>query len=597
MTSNFKELTFKISPSYKNDNSFVVENLSNEYEKKQSNRIIIGQFIGCEINGVNYGNDVAKNYQISNEDIILNGSGQFIVISNSEDKLSILTSKNLFPIFWSKNKSGCYLFSNKIEKISNFIDTKITINQDEIMFQTQFYGSAFNTIVNNVQILSWGSRLLIRKNFTEEQTYIYDLIKEKNKVGTVDVISGLNKYINIIKKSGKKVILLLSGGIDSSLLLLLLKENKIKTIPIVLTQKYKNEYSAINEIVESKKIAKLFNEETKILSIDTQSELIFNRGADSGWHWCFSYFVNLQKFAEKNDYIIIDGAGDTFIGLYDTSFSVFNIKNSAKPIASTKKLIRRLQLNNMFLERTYKNKSDSYQFLANFIISSKIPILNKNSTFNNKFIDSTALKNYVENNTLKKLFKNLDHNDIIGKLRILKSYYYFAGRVNGDRFITAPFLDAIPEIYNNPIKFSEIFNGKNELLRYFKLKTGKDFKKYLGNFNNDTYQRIPFIKNKYLLTANSEFENKLNIKNPSFNLKSTNWFYRGLFEKKLNHIISSDVILLDLLDDKLLRKYYEKLLYDLKNNQFEFSKKHQPVEIVKMLKMEIFLRKLFKSDH
>ena len=32
MTSNFKELTFKISPSYKNDNSFVVE-ISNDYEK------------------------------------------------------------------------------------------------------------------------------------------------------------------------------------------------------------------------------------------------------------------------------------------------------------------------------------------------------------------------------------------------------------------------------------------------------------------------------------------------------------------------------------------------------------------------------------
>ena len=73
----------------------------------------------------------------------------------------------------------------------------------------------------------------------------------------------------------------MSGGIVG-LLLLLLKENKIKTIPVVLTQKYKNEYSAINEIVESKKIAKLFNEETKILSIDTQNELIFNRGADSG---------------------------------------------------------------------------------------------------------------------------------------------------------------------------------------------------------------------------------------------------------------------------------------------------------------------------
>ena len=40
------------------------------------------------------------------------------------------------------------------------------------MFQTQFYGSAFNTIVNNVQILSWGSRLLIRKNFEEKHTYM-----------------------------------------------------------------------------------------------------------------------------------------------------------------------------------------------------------------------------------------------------------------------------------------------------------------------------------------------------------------------------------------------------------------------------------------
>ena len=143
--------------------------------------------------------------------------------------------------------------------------------------------------------------------------------------------------------------------------------------------------------------------------------------------------------------------------------------------------------------------------------------------------------------------------------------------------------------------FNEIFTGKKQLLKYFKLKTQRDFRKMIGTMNHDIYEKISFLKNNYRIAGEREFKRQLDIKDPSFTLKSTNWFNRGLFKQNLDNMMKNDMILLDMINDISLKNYYEKLLFDLKNNEFRFSTKHQPVEIVKMLKMEVFLRKLFKS--
>jgi len=397
--------------------------------------------------------------------------------------------------------------------------------------------------------------------------------------------------------------LLLSGGIDSVVLLLKLMESGVAVRPVVVAQRYGMDFSALNEVVESRQIANLLGLRRRLLVADTDNDEVFGKGSRFGWHWCYPYLFAVGQFVKSLDKpcVIVTGAGDTLWGIRDTGYSLLDKRMLVHPVRHVREAWTRLLCSDIHLRQVARRHADcgiSSAEVLNVALGQG-PFKHPRRDIFRCFPElEETLTERVRQRVLGRLFPSGGCFDSAAKLmetfRTLRFYQYFGGRSHYDIPVAEPYIDALPWYSRTMLSVREALDGKQDPYSYFEKKMGKKYHSCISRINGDDYRRLPWVENKYLTAGLSELKSCHHAETATFDLTSSRWFQCDRFQELLRSVTSQDIRLLDLLKNGPVRRYYDRVIGQIRQGKCVYPRKTQPVRLVNFLRLEMFLRSIIE---
>lgn len=579
--------------------------------------IIVGQWIGSWVAGrIITPKDTWETItSVSPEELILGGYGQYVLIHLDVNQARIYSSKNMFPLYWGR-KRDCeeWIFGSEPAMVQQAIPGSISLKPLEVALQTEFYGGPFQTIVQGIELLSWGQRLAINEHGSIDQAYLPALLaanRPEFQNGPSEEMSYLDPCIEVLKASGCGVTLWLSGGIDSGVLLLKLLRAGIPIETVVTIQRCGRRLSALNELVESKQVADLLGLRRYVVVMNTDEDSVFEAGRYTGWHWGYSYGAGMEQF-EKNSGLtagyVLTGTADTLWGVLNSGYALLGKHLLRNPLKHLAQGWSKLHLTHRWLESIVQRSALSdpscatgqWHPLLDIALNRAPSTVYRAGAFTTLPEMEADLLDYVKRSVMTRLFAGVKRvesaEQFMEMARLLRFYQYFGGRAPRERFIVDPYVDAISWFSLKTYGIREVLRGKRFAYKYFRDKTGRDYHRCVSRINGDVYRRLFWLENRYLTLAWRELGQTASVRGCSFGLTASQWFQSDKFQQFLRGVVTGDVLLIDLLEPGPVRRYYTQLVEKLREGHYTYPGNTQPVKVVRFLRLEMFLRAVLNGD-
>lgn len=518
--------------------------------------------------------DVWPPKTLSESQILECGYGKFVIISKTNNQVTVSTSKSMDILHYSIIGETMFICSDTSDlNLDNYelIESEIEIQK------LLFYRSPFTSIVDKVRLLPLGSTMVLNcKGDVKLDTWI-NLGGSNSR--TYSEFSYLGDFAKLMKARRQKVTLYFTGGIDSTLILCELLHEDVPVECVVLSQRHHNSISAVDEIVAAQNISKQLGCSCKVEYIDLWDESVFNEGHRTGWKWGYAYFLK----DNKGD-VIINGLGDNLYAVNHSDFKIIPItRKLKKPITYFKKYFYQV------LDRTHYYRARMRRYgtedKPNNQLMIQSPFISSIISGAELFIDYTRMpheRKFLNTDLIKYRLDSLQPimNKLRGGVRLIEwlkyirmylyvapSQYYFKTRM------VLPILDSFHLFKDRSLSLSEIAFPRTHQKKRIKKLTGKSYSMLRGSRFKNRIQ-----KNKYLEN------NRLSL------LYANDYFYSALFKKHVQSIIRTSVYL-DKLKESDLKS---RISNDLQIYISSSAGTHHPRTVINFLRHEYFLRDLTK---
>ena len=398
---------------------------------------------------------------------ILRGMFSFCIY-NSEKNL-LYFGRDFFgekPFFYSYSEGEYFVFSSEIKSIKKYLSKrgKLSINNNSIPNYLKYlYIPGEETVYHNIKKLKPNSffTLCSKSIILSKSKYIYSNFKDETS-NIDDCKNSLIKSINQQLVSDVPLGLWLSGGTDSSLIAAICNKElnkKLNTFTVDFTGK-----NYVSESQNAIKIAKMFNHDINILSVDpninedlidevliTQDDIVGNPS---------SILHNLLcKETKKSVKVILNGVGgDELFGGYNR-YKAFDLHYYLKTFLNNDSFREFLIYSLKKLNQSRDNRFGNFN-------RSIIKILDSYNLEENIYYDNII--SYTSKFKKIKIFEKLDKHDKLNQIMILDIKNYLPNDLLylGDLFsmkhsieLRAPFLSY--DLYTSAFSIHSKIKSKN----------------------------------------------------------------------------------------------------------------------------------------
>jgi len=555
-----------------------------------NNFTIVGDFVGCFHNDKPFCLDTDSEHisNLSINEILNTAFGKFIIVESKSDQITIHTSKSMNTMYYTDLKDGVLVTTD--EKRINISVDEQSINYFEIELQLKyFYRSPFSTFVDEVKQLPLACSMSIDNDTNQMLLTSWLLNRHEDNIHVDKSFDQLQKFARVVKRSNRNVVLYLSGGIDSSLILAELLNENVTVKCIVMALKFRNKVTISPEIADSFAIAHQLNVDNSIEYRDLKDPHIHFQGEQTGWKWGYPYFSESDKSEITDNNIYITGLGEAMYGVEHVDMKFFKIVRAIiNPLKYLKNyvhiLLERAQYSHFFNRAISSvGKHEIPDKYINVLFGAvKLPPPRKNYRSENFSFNETE-------STIAYRIKDFDlilapiKNKLIyftSWLKYVKLYQYqAAAQYNYDRTLTLPYIDLVTDFVTHKMTLLEVIIPKRKAYKRFRHLTGKNYHSIIPSM----FAKKQIARKNILASPPENMElDKLEPLHPNdyyLNNDMKNTFYSLFSEGMLKNAISN--LNLKTHFEEVFKHYFSKIEY-----------KHQPQEVVNILRYEMFLRNI-----